>query len=73
VDFGLRKTGVAATAGGLAPRPLAVLRLPGYSPRLLQQLVQLALKEGAKARPTAPRPHTAPAQPTQKPKRDSEP
>ena len=50
VDFGLRKTGVAVTAGGLAPRPLAVLRVPGYSPRLLTDLVALALKEGAKAR-----------------------
>lgn len=55
VDFGLRKTGVAVTAGGLAPRPLAVLRVPGYAPRLLADLVALALKEGAKAR--APQPY----------------
>ena len=41
---------MAVTAGGLAPRPLAVLRVPGYAQRLLLDLVALALKEGAKAR-----------------------
>jgi hypothetical protein len=61
VDFGLRKTGVAVTAGGLAPRPLAVLRMPGYAPRLLADLVALALKEGAKAR--APQPYRQAAAP----------
>ena len=56
VDFGLKRTGVAVTAGGLAPRPLAILRMPGYAQRLLADLVALALKEGAKAR----RPETRP-------------
>ena len=50
MDFGHKKTGVAVTAGGLAPRPLAVLRVPGYAPRLLADLVALARKEGAQAR-----------------------
>ena len=47
---------MAVTAGGLAPRPLAVLRVAGYAQRLLSDLVALALKEGAKAR----RPKTRP-------------
>jgi RNase H-fold protein (predicted Holliday junction resolvase) len=53
VDFGRKKTGVAVSAGGLAPRPVAVLRVPGHTPELIEALITLALKEDAQARAQA--------------------
>ncbi len=50
VDFGRVKTGVAVSAGGLAPRPVAVLRVPGHTPELIDALLALAQKEDAQAR-----------------------
>ncbi len=44
------KTGVAVTVGGLAPRPLTVLRQPGHAPELLHALLDLARKENATVR-----------------------
>lgn len=51
VDFGRKKTGVAVSVGGLAPRPLEVLQVEGNSPELLVALRSLAQREFVSVRP----------------------
>ncbi|CAG9467328.1 unnamed protein product [Pedinophyceae sp. YPF-701] len=47
VDLGARKTGVAFSAGGFAPRPLGILDTPRDWRALARQLADMARREGA--------------------------